>query len=418
MPKTQWSDDGFLDGLRRQGDLPADEAVARLSEQGGIAEVNRWFQVLRSDDQPLPPGLPAPFREFLEATGGIPADVDLERVRRGEEAFMRNAFPAALVLLAKSLPEGYQAPCLTEILMISRDLAKSPYDRLLGVLQMLVRVCSAHGFSPDGSAVITAQKMRLMHAGVRTVVPRRRPGYEERFGVPVNQEDRLATIIAFSYLVIDGLRTLDVGLTGEEAEDFYYLWQVFARLSGIHPPGEPESTAYIPGSVAEAAEFYAAYSRRHYVARNPAGEVLTRDHLDMLGDMIPRLLRWLGLGLAPRVFLWDLMGDQACFNLGIPPVPGHRILKSLMLGIVKVWQRGVDHLPAHGVEAFSQMIFQGMINREYGGQVQFMIPDSIASLHRLDAGRDQQTQKNQARPASSSLAALRSAVSSPPANPS
>ena len=415
MTKTRWSDDGFLDGLRAQGDLPADQAVARLIEERGIAEVNRWFKVLRSDDQPLPPDLPAPFREFLEATGGIPADADLARLQRGEEVFMRNAFPAALALLAKSLPEGYQAPCLTEILMISRDLARSPYDRLLGVLQMLVRVCSVHGFSPGGSVVITAQKMRLMHAGVRTLVPGHRPGYEGRYGAPINQEDRLATIIAFSYLVIDGLRKLDVPLTDAEAEDYYYLWQVYARLSGIHPPGEPESVEYIPGSVAEAAEFYAAYCRRQYVARNPAGEILTQDHLDMLRDMIPRLLRWLGFGLAPRIFMWDLMGDQACFNLGIPPVPGHRVFKSLLLKAASLWQRGVDHLPKRGVEAFSQMIFQGMINRQYGGQVQFMIPDTIAGTHRLDAGKDQQAQ---ASSASSPLAALRSAVSSPSANPS
>ncbi|HKI06423.1 MAG TPA: oxygenase MpaB family protein [Thermoanaerobaculia bacterium] len=385
MPATQWSDDGFLDGLRRQGDALADGAVARLIRERDISEVNRLFQIMRSDDQPLPLDLPAPLQEFLDRTNGLPAGVDLERVGRGEAVFMRHAFTGALVLLAKSLPEGYQAPCLTEILMISRDLARSPYDRLLGVLQMLVRVCSVHGFEPAGCVILTAQKMRLLHAGIRTIVPRHRPGYEQRYGVPVNHEDMLATIMGFSYLVIDGLQRLDVGLKDQDAEDLYYLWQVFARMVGIHPPDDPDGTALIPQNLAEAAEFYAAYARRHYVAaaRNPGGVILARDNLQMLQSMIPKLLGWLGLRTMPQIYMRDLMSNETCGRLAIAPVPGHSFLKWLLLKAVRVEQGTADLLPAKGVEAFSQMVFQGLINQQYGGEVEFLIPDSMATLHRL-----------------------------------
>ena len=41
-----------------------------------------------------------------------------------------------LALLAKSLPEGYQAPRLSRVLMISGELRRSTYRRVLGVLQM------------------------------------------------------------------------------------------------------------------------------------------------------------------------------------------------------------------------------------------------------------------------------------------
>jgi ER-bound oxygenase mpaB/B'/Rubber oxygenase, catalytic domain len=385
MPTTQWSDDGFLDGLRRQGDFLADGAVERLIQEGDVSEVNRLFQVMRSDNQPLPPDLPPPIQEFLDKTSRLPAGLDLARIERGEAVYMRHAFTAALILLAKSLPEGYQAPCLTEILMISRDLARSPYDRLLGVLQMLVRVCSIHGFTPGGDVIITAQKMRLLHAGIRNLVHGRRPEYEQRYGVPVNHEDMLATLMAFSYLVIEGLQQLDVGLADQEAEDLYYLWQVFARMMGIHPADDPDSTAYIPQSVAEAAEFYASYSRRNYVeaAQNPAGVTLTRDNLEMLQNMIPHALASLGLREMPQIYMWDLMGAEACGRLGIPPVSGHKILKGLLLKAVHLEQRLIDLLPARPVEAFSQMVFQGMIDQQYGGQVQFLIPDSMATLHRL-----------------------------------
>ena len=53
--------------------------------------------------------------------------------------------------------------------------------------------------------LVTARKLRLLHAGVRTLVPRHRPDYAARFGPPVNLEDMLATIMGFSYLAFQGM---------------------------------------------------------------------------------------------------------------------------------------------------------------------------------------------------------------------
>jgi len=92
MPATKWSDDGFLDGLREQGDSLADNAVQRLIRERDVSEVNRLFQIMRSDNQPLPADLPPSILDFLERTKALPAGVDLERVERGEAVFMRHAF--------------------------------------------------------------------------------------------------------------------------------------------------------------------------------------------------------------------------------------------------------------------------------------------------------------------------------------
>jgi hypothetical protein len=159
-------------------------------------------------------------------------------------------------------------------------------------------------------------------------------------------------------------------------------------MMGIHPADDPDNTAYVPRDLAQAAELYASYSRRHYVeaARNPAGVTLARDNLEMLQGMIPRPLAALGLRAMPQIYMWDLMGAEACGRLGIAQVSDHPILKKLLLEAVRLEQRIADALPAKGVEAFSQMIFQGMINQQYGGQVEFLIPDSMATLHRLAPG--------------------------------
>jgi hypothetical protein len=300
---------------------------------------------------------------------------------------MKHAFPAALVLLAKSLPEGYSAPSFGEILHVSRDLERHPYRRLLGVLQMVVNVSSPGGFAEGGKAITTAQKMRLLHAAIRVhVLPKVLPGFDEKkLGPPINKEDMLATVMGFSYLVIDGLRMLGAGLAPAEEEDLLYVWRVFAQLVGIHPEGSPESALYVPGSVAEAAEFYAAYKRRHYVdaAVNPKGVVLAHDNLRMLEDLMPRWWRLVGLGVVPRIYMQELIGAEGCARVGIAPVFGHGLLKAVLLRLVRLSHRVIDVVPTRLDDTVSQHLFQGMINRTWDGHVTFLIPDTVADLRKL-----------------------------------
>jgi hypothetical protein len=384
---TRWSDDAFLDGLRGQVDTQADACVVRLFAEGGAARSRELFAHLTSNEDRPPDTAPAALREFFDSTRALPPGTDLARLDRGERVWMKHAFPAALVLLAKSLPEGYSAPSFGEILHVSRDLERHPYRRLLGVLQMVVNVSSPGGFARGGKAVTTAQKMRLLHAAIRVhVLPRYLPGFDRKaFGPPINMEDMLATVMGFSYLVIDGLRILGAGLAPSEEEDLLHVWSVFAQVVGIHPEGRPGSAEYVPASVAEAAEFYAAYKRRHYVdaAANPKGVVLAHDNLRMLEDLMPRWWRLVGLGVVPRIYMQDLIGAEGCARVGIAPVLGHRLLKAALLRLVRLSHRVIDVVPARLDDTVSRHLFQGMINRTWDGQVTFLIPDTVADVRKL-----------------------------------
>jgi hypothetical protein len=384
---TRWSDDAFLDGLRSQTDARADDCVRRLVEERGLEGSRALFQHASSNDPTLPSDAPEALKTFFAETGALPPGVDLARIDRGERVWMKHAFPAALVLLAKALPEGYSAPSFGEILHLTHDLERHPYRRLLGVMQMVVNVSNPGGFAEGGKAVVTAQKMRLLHAAIRVhIVPRYLKNYdEERYGPPINMEDMLATVMGFSWLVIEGLRILGTPLTDEEAEDLYYVWRVFSQVVGLHPQGRPESDEYVPGDVGRASEFYSAFRRRHYVdaARNPKGVVLAHDNLKMLQDMLPRSWRAVGLGIVPRIYMQDLIGREGCSRVGIRPVPGHRLLKALLLNLVRFSHRVVDAVPSRVDETVSRLLFQGLINRSWDGEVTFLIPDTMADVRKL-----------------------------------
>jgi len=382
MADPKWADDRFLDELRRQTDPLADQAVASFLETRSLREVNYIFQTMRSDDQAILADAPAAFQDFVRQTEALPPDIDLARLDRASEVFLRHAATACLVLLASSLPNGYAAPCLTHVLMISRDLQKEPFKRLMGVVQMIVNVTSRNAFVPGGLAVVTAQKLRLLHAGVRTIVPRYRPDYAERFGPPVNHEDMLATLMAFSYLLIDGLRKLNLALTDKEAEDYYYLWRVYAVLMGIHPPGAPFDDSLVPRNVEEAALFYDTYARRQYTGpeENPSGVVLTQENLDMMVSLIPRPLRHTELHVAPQIAMEELLGAEGLARVGIAPVAGHEHLRKIFSDCLAAEQEVTSLAPCGLVELLGRHLFQAMIDKSRGGPVQFIVPGSVEDL--------------------------------------
>jgi hypothetical protein len=329
---------------------------------------------------------------FCGSTHQLPDFVDTVRIARAEQVFIANAFPIVLVLLSKSLPEGYSAPNLSIILNLSGNLRKHPYHRLLSVLQMVLNVASLGGFEHGGSAIVTAQKVRLLHAGIRHIIDERMPGYRERYGVPVNLEDMLATIMGFSYLVILGMREMHCNLRPDEEEDLLYLWRVFALLCGIHPPGEGHSMAWIPEDVEDARLFYEAYARRHYVeaSENPDGVALTESNLAMLRDMLPPLLRRLGFGLAPQVYMLHLVGIEGCRRVGVEALSGHRILKAVFDILPQIWYRGSRLVSATTKEihprrhhSLSRLLFQHLIDDAFGHAVSFTVPVTIKDFHRM-----------------------------------
>jgi len=384
MEISRWTDNDFLDQLRAQGDDLADDAVGRLIAEGGVASVNKIFKHMTGEGDPLPEDAAKPFVQFLDDTNSLPSWIDLERIERGEQIYLQHAFTISVVLLAKSLPEGYSAPNLTRILNISGDLEHSPFRRLMGVLQLIVNL-SSQGFDERQRALVTAQKLRLLHAGVRVVADRALPDYRAEFGIPVNHEDMIATLMGFSYLVIEGLHRIDVPISNEESEDLYYLWRVFAQMMGIHPPGQPDDASYFPENLVAAKAFYDTYSKRHFTGPevNPEGVVLTRNNLRMMQALIPRWLRWLGLGVVPSIYMQDLMTPEALARVGVKPVAGSGLLGRLLLWLPRAVQNIEDHFSGHAAEHFGALVFQSMITRSRGGAVTFLIPDSIEELHKL-----------------------------------
>ena len=332
MTEHRWTG-SFLDMMHGEGDHLADSYFSILTQDDEMESIRKVFSEMDSNDESPPADTFPELHEFFTRTNNLPPTIDTQRIDHGEMVFQKNAFTVALVLLTKSLPEGYAAPNLSIILNLSGNLRTNPYKRLLSTLQTVVNVSSFHGFQHGGRAVLTAQKLRLLHAGIRHITRRYRPAFESQYGVPVNQEDMLATVMGFSYLVIEGMRTLQAGLTRDEEENFFYVWRVFALMMGIHPADKPASFERIPENIDDARDFYEVYRRRHYVAadKNPDGVALGEANLAMLVGFVPRFLRWFGFGNLPRAYMQDLMGPEQCARIGIQSISTDALVRWVLL---------------------------------------------------------------------------------------
>lgn len=385
IPDPKWSDDAFLDRLRASSDERANATFAELKPfDVDLATTNQVLEGLRTGAEPLPSNTPEPLRRFVDeclaADRALP--VDVERSARGAEIFRRWAYPACVVMLASSLPNGYAAPCLSRILTISDNLAVHPYRRLLGVVQLLVNV-SCPADDDHENARISALKLRLLHAGVRSLVPRYRPAFVERYGSPVNHEDMLATIMGFSWLVVEGIRRIGFELSENEAEDFYSLWRLFARRMAIEP-GSEASDAFVPATLADAATFYASYTRRHFCddpEANPDGVLLAERNRRMMIGLVPKPFRFLGLGRAPDIAMTELLGPAGLARIGLRPVAGHHVDKLIFHAVLRIGQT-LEGAAEGFYGRFSELILQDMIDHGMG-RVTFSVPGSVEALRRL-----------------------------------
>lgn len=412
---ARWSDDSFLDGLRQFGDAAGDRCVVELAKLPDSAmRARAVFAKMPRNDSPLPSDTPAQLREFFAQTyawcdhcrqPSLPAWVDRDRIVRGQKVFMERMMPSVLVLLCKSLPESYATAGATKVLNISGELLTHTYHRLMGTLQLLIDVSSPQSFERAGTALLNGQQMRLLHAGVRSkVAPRvleRRGGYAAylaRYGVPINQEDMLATIMAFSLLIVRGWRRLGIPVTRQEAEDYYYVWRVFAHLMGIHPPDEPDNDCHLPKDLAEAAAFYEAFRRRHFVGathwagdwltqsetQNPDGVAIAQRHLQMLATVLPQgESRFLALEHVAQIYIETLIGEEGCARVGLAPLPGHRLLRLLLIHVPRIWGRVWRRVDGGIHVRISEWFLQSLVKASYDRGVVFTVPATLGDLQAL-----------------------------------
>ena len=245
-----WSKEAF-NALRQKTDPIADRVIEEIIETSGLDAINTLFTQLRENDDILNIDFSQPVKDYFLKTSKLPDWIDDKKVLIGQTVFAKYGPEISLCLLCKSLPEAYACSNGAQVLYKTGRLTEQDGSlaiftrRLMETSQFVVNVCTPGGLDPNGKGIITAQKIRLIHAAIRYYL-KNKDWPSEEYGEPINQQDMAGTLQSFSALTLDGLETLSISLTEEEKDGYYHSWRVVGYIMGLeeelNPPTYEEGT--------------------------------------------------------------------------------------------------------------------------------------------------------------------------------
>ena len=241
-----------LEPYRMVGDPPMDELMEFMDREG--------WPLKPGDDLLEKDKYPSHVQERIDALLNIhkdlPSWVDTEQLQRGQRVFLRYLPAASVSLYYRSLVAGFSIPKIAAVIQSTAYLA--PPSTAEQVAFRLVDTGALLGscmrgidnLVPGGEGWKLCLYVRVLHAKVRRSLLRRtgaRSWKTSEFGVPINQEDLAATLLAFSVNTLTGIEFLGgVDLPSQEKKDYLALWRYIGWLLGVSTTDHQSSNGLRP----------------------------------------------------------------------------------------------------------------------------------------------------------------------------
>jgi hypothetical protein len=311
--------DQLLGQYRQQGDPTADAVIASVvNEQGkeGLRSLMTWL----ADTQDFSTVNQSPvIQQFFTEHATLPNWADATRMARGMAFFSKHVGAISLILGCFSLPYCYLGADGAQVLWLTERIKNDTAQRLQETGEWLFAVNNPAEWRLN-KAILRTLKVRLIHAGARWFT-KQSGRWNDDWGIPINQEDMAGTNLAFSYVVLLGLRKMGVTVTDQEEEDYLHHINVVSSLNGL-------AEELIPENLRQAYQLGHAIARRQFQP-SQAGTGLTRSLLDAITKQVggdkPEATRNLVAGQ-----MRFLLGDTYADLLDVPQAPLEKRLAGLL----------------------------------------------------------------------------------------
>ncbi len=379
--------DAELDAWRQVGDPEADRFVAdhfkKESMRPLMAALVKQKNVARTDLAELAidenEQAEASLQELLDAMAERMPGVTDEDIRIGQDLFEMYGPEILMILGCYSLPAAYSAKKGVQVLATTKFLELEPDRRLAETSQIIMDVMT-EGLGEGKGGREAAERTRLIHAAIRRLLVEDPDFDTETLGVPINQEDLAATLMTFSYLVLEGLGKMNMRVTDEQAQAYIDTWRQVGCLLGIE-------SGLLPQNMEEAEQLTRAIQNRQ-VAPSPRGiellsilrNALAEKTLPGLPAAMMRLFMPAGVADAmeiPRNMMWP-----------VPDWAIHQLVRAACtIDSVILARLGRRSLILRDVSLDLLEQVMGWQDSEKGSKERFEIPDSIDWWEQRDAER-------------------------------
>ncbi|MFB8776733.1 oxygenase MpaB family protein [Streptomyces broussonetiae] len=282
-PLWTWAPSGSVAGAGAGADPEwvwdeeVDRLVAAVIDRGDVPRVNAELRKWTRNDQPLPPGLPADVRDFMERARQLPSWADRSKL---ETAARFNGTRGLYLNLLNGVGGGMLSTAIpreARAVYYSKGGADME-DRVAKTSLLGFAVGGLNAYRPDGKVVVEAVKTRMVHAAVRHLLPKS-PGWSRTGGgqtIPISQADMLVTWHSLPTYTMRKLLEWNVPMSPADSEGYLHLWQVTAHMLGI-------LDEYIPATW-DAADSQYGQVLEPILATTPEGVELTDILLGQLAE--------------------------------------------------------------------------------------------------------------------------------------
>ncbi len=374
MLSNRWSKD-TLDSYRNIGDPQTDAVIEKIFALDEVDAVNKLLRNIQNNDDLVAVEMPDDLEDFLNTTDDWPKWADSEQIRLGQQLFSRYGMQMTMALFCWSLPSCYSWAKGAQVLGMTQRITKRVHRRLIETAQFVLDVMAENGLEPDGRGVRTAQKIRLLHTTIRYHM-RQDPRWRDEYGVPINQEDLVGTMLSFA-LLPQVLTKLGMDFTPQEEAAFFHCWRVIGSIMGIQEE-------MLPHDVEDGKALWDEILIRH-TAPSDVGRELTAALVDYMKERVPGQIFD---GIVPAL-IRELCDERVVDAVGIErPNWTRHFLRPLrwLFGVTDEMQDR-SKVAARLSGAFSRKLIEGLhyVERE-GQKMDFTIPKSLQDNWGLNIG--------------------------------
>lgn len=280
--------------FRMQGDLPADELIAKIIDSEGLGFVKELMPYLSDYQNVSFEEQPKILQEFLTENSCFPDFYNKKQIIRATDFYRENLQNIGLVLGLYSLPYCYLGADGAIVLHLSERIKNDTQKRLMETGAFLKAVMNFDNWNNRNIFAICL-KVRLLHAIIRyfTLKSGR---WDLAWGYPVNQEDMLGTNLAFSFIVLKGLQKMGHKIDESFEKAFMNTWNVIGFLLGVN-------LEILPGNYLQAIKLDKMIAKRQF-RQSLEGQELTCALMKSITE------------LAPNPTVANLFVEQSRFLLG------------------------------------------------------------------------------------------------------
>lgn len=233
-----------LQPFRNEGDPLVDAIFHQLrNEQRSVQPHDNVLDMARSahDSSLKPSQADTLLAKFIDKYSKLPDWVDTKQLKRGQCVYLAYAPAMSMSLFYRSLVPGFALPKIAAVLQATGYLTppssrQTVMNRLSDTAGMILAcMISLDSLLPGGHGWEACLQVRFLHAKVRDRLLQSQAWNASEYGIPINQEDMAATLLAFCHNSLLGVeislgRPLSVG----ERLDYTALWRYMGWLLGVH----------------------------------------------------------------------------------------------------------------------------------------------------------------------------------------